>query len=214
MSFPSSIQSRDSLLTPINNFSTIILSDISDVQTSIPVGTTRIGATNLVAPGVVSIGTETIYFGAINPVGPTLINCVRGYDGTQAVPHSSGSIAELRWVAAHHNGLADLLYAIETALGTPLLDASNQLGIGNSYANLATALSATLPLIVPINPATTVWTATHTRGRVVGVQLYAVNPSTGVYTKFDSPITQVIGPTSTVSATGVSTATAGVMVLL
>lgn len=192
--FPNSIVPRLSLHQPVNNFAVSLSANVNGTQTTIPISAKQIGAVQLPASGMVSIGKEIIWYQSINPVGPQLINCVRGYDNTNASPHLAGDRVEVRWVAAHHNTLADLLYTVQVTLGSGILDGAAQLGPGETFSTLASKLSLTLPEIVAISPATNIWSVQHMRRRVVAVQLYEWDAINGVFRLFEAPNMQQVDP--------------------
>jgi len=215
MAFPNTIVARSALHNPINNFATVLLASVNAVQTSIPIAVKQIGSVALPASGMVSIGKEVIYYQSINPTGPQLVNCIRGFDNTIAAPHSTGERVEVRWVAAHHNALADLLYTVQVVLGADILNGEDQRGDDATYVSLAAKLRGTLPLVQGFGPSTT-WSATHTRKRVVGVQLYELID--GKYNLFEAPVIQTVDSTgpgaSTVTIEPFAVAKAGAMVML
>jgi hypothetical protein len=180
---PASITPRTSLLSPLNNWSTVLQASIDLVQTSIPVRSKTANGETLPASGVISIDNEPIFYASIdnsNPSVPVLTGCVRGSDGHSVhsglvAAHTAGAKVELRWTAGHHNTLADHINAIETTVGVDSLDAEDQYGLGQTYANLAAKLAATLPKIVVQAASSTTWTVTHNRGRIVSVQTWVFN---------------------------------------
>jgi hypothetical protein len=173
--YPSPLDTVQSLQQVINNFATTLSSSINSSVTTIPLSS--VGTLN--APGVVSIGTEVIYYAAIS--GNNLTSCIRGFDNTTAADASAGATVEQRWVAVHHNLLAACIAAIELVLGT------NPQG---SYTDVATLLGANVPATVQFT-ATTDWSFTHTRGRIVHVQLWRL-VSGETYELFDSTMEQVV----------------------
>ncbi len=188
-SYPSSIEDELDLFTAINNFATICIGRIDASQTGIAIE----DDTGLPASGMLSIDNEIILYEFINTSGanPVLSNCHRGYDDTQAAIHSDGAAVEMRWVAKNHNAVVNSIIAIENELGvTPK----------GSYSSVAARLSANLPALIqtPINPMTpTDWSFTHTRKRLVGVQLWRFNEDTNNYELFTAPIEQVVDPMGT-----------------
>lgn len=214
--FPNTLVSRNALHTPVNNFAATLLANITATQTTIPISTKQIGSVVLPSYGMVSIGREIVLYTAINNVGPQLLNCVRGYDGTVAVPHTTREKVEVRWVAAHHNELADLLYTLQMVLGAGVTDGNGQLGNNYQFANLATKLSLTLPEVIQISPATTNWSFQHYRKRVVSVQLYEWDSLNSIYHEFTSPCHQEVSTSpapSTVTFDTLSSAKEGVIVV-
>lgn len=202
MAWPTSIPTRKDLYEVVNDWRAALIANINNTQSSITVTTISVGGNTIPDQGVVSIGTEIVRYNGINTVGPApiLLNCTRGYDGTVAKSWAAGTPVELRWVATHHNIIADQLLALMVSLGAGVLDASQQLGSGN-WASLKAKLDATLPLVVEITNQTN-WTAQHTRKRVVAVQLWErIAPDQ--YRRFDAPITQAVDP----SGVGPSTIT-------
>lgn len=191
MAWPASIPTRKDLYEVVNDWRAALIADINNTQSFITVTTISVGGNTIPDQGVISIGSEIVRYNGINTAGPSpiLLNCTRGYDGTVAKAWATGTPVELRWVATHHNILADQLLALMTSLGVGILDASQQLGSG-AWASLKAKLDATLPLVVEVDNKTN-WTAQHTRRRVVAVQLYEqIGPDQ--YRRFDAPITQQV----------------------
>jgi hypothetical protein len=123
---------------------------------------------------------------------------------------------EVRWVAAHHNELANLLYTLQVVLGAGITSGNDQLGNNYQFANLATKLSLTLPEVRHITPATTDWSFQHYRQRVVSVQLYEWDSLNSIYHEFTSPNHQRVSTSaapSTVTVDTLSTAKEGVIVI-
>jgi hypothetical protein len=218
VSYPSTIVSRESLYTPVNNFAVSLTANVSASQPNLPISAKQIGVVQLPPSGLVSIGKEVIAYGAINPVGPQLINCIRGFDNTSASPHTAGEKVEVRWVAAHHNVLADLLYTIQVTLGADILNGSAQMGPATSYATLADKLTSTLPDLRAISPASTAWVVQHSKKRPVAVQLYEWDSMNMVFQSFEAPIQQTVDPVgpgmSVVTVEPFSVAKEGVVILL
>lgn len=200
MSFPAAFNTAEGLLIAINNFATTCVGVIDNVQTSIVIAS----AAGLPPSGVISIDSEVIRYQAFDASGDNfvLLNCDRGYDGTSPTQHGSGSKVELRWVAAHHNRVVQAILDLEAALG---------LGVKGGFTSLTELMANSLPVLVQKNSSTT-WTFTHTRKRVVAIQLYR-QVSTNNYEKFDAVMSQAVDPggTSTVTIT-LSTAEAGYVV--
>jgi hypothetical protein len=176
--YPPVLDTVQSLQQVINNFATTLSGPINDVQTTIPLSS--VGSLN--QPGVVSIGTEVIYYQTI--AGLNLTSCIRGFDGTTAAAAVSGATVEQRWVAVHHNLLAACIAAIEATLGV------NPQG---AFATVAALLAANVPQTVLFPTAVTDWSFTHTRDRIVQVQLWRL-VSGEVYEVFDAPMEQVVDP--------------------
>lgn len=166
--YPNDIDTLSSLFVASNGTRTKLMQGISAAQTSIVVQS----ADGLdLYGGVVAIEGEIIFYGAINTTGPypVLELCMRGFDGTSAAIHPTGSTVELRIVAAHHNVLASRLIAIETAIGlNPAADSS---GAAVSFSSLADRLTKALPQVVPCSLGTD-WSFQHNRRRLVGLQCW------------------------------------------
>jgi len=177
-------------MTPINNFAALLVAGINSTQTSIPISTNQVLGTPLPSPGVISIDSEVIYYESVT-VGTSiqLVNCQRGYDNTAPTSHAANSRVELRWVAKHHNTLADMLHSVLVSIGSMFLSRSGQ-GLSGSYVNLADRLDKTDPLIV--TQSSTTWAATHNRNRPVGVELWEAVGSQ--LHKFDANVYQEINP--------------------
>lgn len=194
MTWPADVDTNDELLIAINNWWTTLPAGISNGDTTISISN---GDQLQDTKGVVSIEDEVIYYDTITRTAYSAVlgGCVRGYDGTIARPHVSGTRVELRWVAKHHNGLAQRIRVLESYLG-PLINEDPLNSV--SFDTLAARLNGCLPLIMPASGPT--WTLTHDRRRLVGVQLWR-ETSPGNYDLTDAPIVQVVNPTgdSTVS---------------
>lgn len=181
--YPAFIDTSEVLYVAVNNKHTSLVGAITAGATSIAI----LDATNLQpANGIISIGIEVIKYTSIDVGGanPVLLGCTRGFDGTPASAHSSGTRVDVRWVAAHHNGLAAAIIAIQTELGTTP---------GGAFANLAERLDLNLPLIVPMSLSND-WSFTHNRKRIVGIQLWAKNGSNN-YEIFEAGIEQELNIT-------------------
>jgi len=188
--WPGSPASRADLLQPINNFSTILVGDLQSTDIVIPVTSVQGIPTG---PGLISIDFEVIRYSGVATNPARFVGCTRGVDGTQRRSHSNGSRVEMRWVAGHHNTLADVLFALQEGLGGGALDATQQYGSG-SYASLAEMLQSTLPRLVPCTGTT--WSVPHARRRLVGVQLYETTGA-NQYQAFEAPIQQQVDPVGT-----------------
>lgn len=202
MPFPSAIPDRADLLTPVNNYSAQLSAAVSSTDKTLSVTTVRTELGLLIpSKGIVSVGPEIIRYNGIHIANRQLLNCDRGFDGTVAVPHNEGEELEMRWVAAHHNLVADTVYDIAAALGINLTVDHNNAQV--VFQSLADRLSHALPYIVPFSAQFTneVINITHQRRRIVGVQVFvAQNQSNNlVYRQAFPPITQFV------SATGSST---------
>lgn len=174
--YPAALDTVDTLQKVINNFATTLPSAINNAQTTIPLSS--VGLLNV--PGVVSIGTEVIYYAGIT--GNSLTGCLRGFDNTVPSAAAAGSRVEQRWVAVHHNLLAAAIAGLEQVLG--LLPTG-------SYADVAARLTENLPLVVSFPAAQTNWSFTHTRKRIVGVQLWRLVVG-NTYELMESTIEQVV----------------------
>jgi hypothetical protein len=170
------------LLQATNNFATTLIAPIDGFQTAIAIAS----AGSLPQSGVVSIDSEIVAYSSINTSGtnPVLNGCIRGYDNTTAVIHAQGTTVEVRWVAVFHNGLVEAILTLQSALGS-----SPQQG----YADLTTCLTAALPIAYTwsLNGPAASFTVTHSKGRIVGVQVYRWNGST--YELIEAPIQQTVG---------------------
>ena len=186
MSYPASLDGANDYLLTANNISTTIPSLLSSVATTVTVASTAGFPTS----GVFSINNEVIRY--TGKSGNDLTGCDRGYDGTTAVQHAAGSTVEMRWVSAHHSLVVTGLLNLQSVLGI------NPQG---SNSTVAERLSFTLPATVT-KSATTNWNTTHTRDRIVTVQLYE-QTATNTYSLFTAPIQQVVnvGGTSEINIT-------------
>lgn len=179
MSYPGALDDTQDLLIACNNLATTCIGFVDSGQASIAI----INATGMPASGIVSIENEVIAYGYIDVSGsnPVLSDCTRGFDNTSAAQHVAGTAVEMRWVAAYHNTLATAILELQGALGI------NPQG---SAATLAALLAMTLPVIIPTSNGTT-WTFTHSRKRVVNVQLWRL-VNTNQYELFDAAMTQEV----------------------
>jgi hypothetical protein len=187
--YPTSLDTVQTLLQVLNNFATTLTSNINDSQTTIQVSSVA----GLPAPGTISIDGEVIYYGSTQIVGLThqLLSCVRGFDSTTASAHLGAARVEQRWVAVHHNLIAGAIAAIQLELGAIPSD---------TYDDVATRLTKNLPSTVAFSPATTNWSFTHDRRRLVGVQLYR-KIATNDYELFEANIEQLVNSSGTSTVT-------------
>lgn len=194
MSWPADTDTVDELLLALNNWWTTLPAGIDEAVTTISISN---GDGLQDTKGVLSIEDEVIYYDTITrtPYSAVLGGVVRGYDGTIARPHVSGTRVELRWVAKHHNGLVERIRTLETFIG-PLVHQDSLNSV--SFDHLAARLNGTLPLILAGSGDP--WVFGHTRDRVVGVQLW-IQTAPGVFDKIDAPITQVVNPGGTSTVT-------------
>ena len=178
--YPSGLDTNEILYVAVNNKATTLTGQISSTNVDIPLT----DATQLQAnDGLVSIGDEVIKYDFIDT--NVLRNCTRGFDGTSAASHSQGSRVEVRWVAAHHNGLANAIVAMQSAIG---VDPQ----VSGTYSTLAERLSLNLPTVVPI-ALNSDWSFSHNRKRIIGIELWRKNTS-NLYEKFDAAIEQELNP--------------------
>lgn len=182
--YPASIDTLETLLIAANNTRTRLSGAIGAATVDILVQDASALQSN---GGVVSIGTEVIKYDTKS--GNLLQNCTRGFDGTTAVPHTDGAEVDLRWVAIHHNGLADAIRKIEQTLG------ANPQG---SYGSVLERLTLNLPQIISKSLGTD-WSFTHSRKRLVGVQLWR-KVGTG-YEQFLAHVSQEINPAGAAAVT-------------
>src|SRR5208283_3395629 len=139
--YPGAVDDADDLLVAVNNWWTTLPAAIGAGDTTFNLtDTDQLQDTE----GVLSIEDECIYYATI----------------TRTVAGST-----LGGVAAHHNGLSLALRLVENYLGiNPQIDSLNSI----PFDNLVDRLASNLPWVVAASGA--VWTITHQRGRVVGVQ--------------------------------------------
>jgi len=183
--YPSALDTDQSLYIAVNDFATTLSSNINSGQGTIPVAS----ISTLPAFGLVAIDGEIIQYTALQVSPPALLGCVRGFDGTAGAAHSALARVEMRWVADHHNMVSSATAAIERELG--LLPKG-------SHASVADRLDKTAPAVVEFSPAAADWSFTHDRGRLVHVQLYRkTGPNS--YELFEANIEQVIDVTSEVN---------------
>jgi hypothetical protein len=189
MTFPADLATLASLFVATNGIRTQTMQAIDAVQTAIPVqSVTGLNSYG----GVVAIDDEVIYYGGISTLGtyPSLELCTRGFDGTAAAPHNTGSAVELRVVAAHHNLLAARIVSIEAALGLNITTDTS--GAAVAFADLADRLTKALPLVLAFGSGTD-WSFTHNRRRLVGLQCWRLNGS--VHERYDpTTLTQNVNP--------------------
>jgi hypothetical protein len=191
MSWPADIDTPGDLLVALNNWSTTTTGPIN--ETNVDIGIAN-GDGLQATDGLVSIGSEVIKYSFIEQSGGVYVlrDCDRGYDGTSPQQHGSGARVELRWVAEHHNRLAQAIIAMQTALGvTPTA----------AYDSLAERLENNLPTIETVQPASTDWSFSHDRRRLVTVQLWRLNSSTGRYEEFEANVEQELNPAGPATVT-------------
>lgn len=184
-SYPASIDTLETLLVAANNVRTRLSGAIGAGTTDILVQDASAFQANA---GVFSIGTEVIKY--TTKAGNLFQGCTRGFDATTAAPHQDGETVDLRWVAAHHNGLADAIRKIEQTLGV-----SPQA----SSTNVATRLSAGLPATIA-KALSSDWSFTHDRRRIVAIQLWRKVAATD-YEQFFAPIQQELNPSGSATVT-------------
>lgn len=112
--YPTTVATDATLIAADNRASTTLLGTISSGATTIVVTSGVFSAYS-----VVTIENERILLGSISVPG-TYTGCTRGYDGSTAATHATGTAVKANVVAAHHNVLADEVIAVETALGANL----------------------------------------------------------------------------------------------
>ena len=194
MNWPTDVDSNDDLLIAKNNWWTTLPAGIGDGDTTFSISS---GDQLQDTKGVLSIEDEVIYYDTLTRTqyAATLGGVVRGYDGTIARPHIAGTRVELRWVAKHHNGLAQRIRVLESFLG-PLINQDPLNGV--PFDNLTQRMAANLPVILPASGP--IWNLTHDRRRIVGVQLWR-ELSPGSYDQVDAPVIQAVntGGESTVT---------------
>lgn len=190
--YPAALDIAQDLLIAVNNIATSCIGAVGSGSTGIAI----VSATGWPASGFASIESEVVFYdyidvGGANPVlhipssGPG-----RGADGTTAVSHIDGSKVELRWVAGYHNYLSAAIRAIEAALGI------NPQG---GFTDVATLLGQASPVILSVSSSVT-WTFTHTRKRLVVVQLWR-NIDVNTYERFDAPMNQLVNSSGTSTVT-------------
>lgn len=161
MTFPSALDTTDSLLTARNGWASLTTSAIDALATNIPVATTfGLQPTD----GVVCIDYEVIHYDSVN--ANALLGCTRGYDGTVAAAHNAGASVELRITASYHNRLAAAILAIEGALG---IDPQG------AFATVGAAVAAMAPKAYQFVTPSTNWSFSHTSGRLLSIQCYFYN---------------------------------------
>jgi hypothetical protein len=110
--FPTSVSTNANLYVAVNGLQTTLAATITDSDTTISLTSTS----NFPSTGLVTIdNNEVVSYSGIS--GADLTGCVRGADGTSALPHNLGVTVGLTVVATHHNLLKDEVIAVETALG-------------------------------------------------------------------------------------------------
>jgi hypothetical protein len=199
--YPSSVQTREDLFIATNNFSTTTPGIVGAGQIDIPIA----NADRLPPSGMVSIDQEIIFYSFIDEGNayPVLRNCIRGFDGTVSKEHGVGSKVEVRWVARHHNLLAEAILLLQGALG------ANPAG---SYPDLTARLERQLPSLIvwtadgpaqvgqPGAKVNVTVTVAHDKRRLVGVQIWR-KTGTNKYEEMEVPLEQTVstGGSSTVS---------------
>lgn len=187
--YPAGLDTVQDLYVAKNDLATTLSSNVNSSQTTIPVSSIA----DFPEPGLVSIDGEVIRYDTVQISPPALLGATRGFDGTSAASHANAARVEARWVAAHHNDVAEAIVAVETELGVEPKGA---------YDTVAERLTNIEPLIEPFSPATTDWSFTHERKRIVSIQLWR-KTATNVYELFEANIEQEVdtGGTSQINIT-------------
>lgn len=124
-----------------NNLTTNLSAGIDAVAATVPV----LSTTNFPTSGVISIGTEVISY--TGKTSNTFTGCTRGFDNTTGAAHSQNALVELRWIADHHNTLANEVIRIEDVLGESISTGktrnpdSTVAGVNTDYTNLDARVS-------------------------------------------------------------------------
>lgn len=108
--YPTSAATNDNLYVQVNNKTTFLTADISNVDTTLFVSST----TGFPATGFVTVDLEIIAYTGLTATSFT--GCIRGQDGTTAVAHLTNALVSHNIIAAHHNASKDEIIAVETDL--------------------------------------------------------------------------------------------------
>jgi hypothetical protein len=119
MVWPTSIATNTDLHLAKNDLQTTLSGSISSVQTSLTLASTAGWPTD----GFFTIDSEIIRY--IGLSGATVTGLIRGFDGTTAASHTSGTAVKYTVNAAHHNALKDEIINLETNLAA-------RIGLGSS----------------------------------------------------------------------------------
>lgn len=158
--FPSAVDGAADLFDLRNAWTASLSAGISAATVDLVVDT----VTGLQAQGgLLSVGDEVIRYGFVE--GLTLRNCTRGYDGTAAASHPAGTKVEMRMVAAHHNALAAAIQQVQAYVGTDPLPTMT----------LTDRLNLDGPLTIAHPVASSDWSFTHTRGRPLLIECWALD---------------------------------------
>ena len=111
--YPSSVADDNALKIAANRVQTTLRGSIGSGDTIITVG----DASRLVPEMLLSIDSEII---SISSIAGNNLTVIRGFDGTFASHHASGSTLRAEIDAWHHNSLAEEIKAIEATLGPNL----------------------------------------------------------------------------------------------
>lgn len=183
--YPGAIDTPAGLLRPLNNWAMALSAPVSIGSTEIAVAPSPLlAALNAAQPtnGALSLGGEVISYSWIDVGANTFMGCSRGQDGTIAGTHGVGTRLELRWIAAHHNILAGALITLQATLGVD--------PAGPNHTTVAERLMRGLPSLYAFT-ATTDWSFTHEKHRLVGLQLWR-EVGVDTYAIFDAPAIQEV----------------------
>lgn len=115
--YPGALSTNANLYIAVNSLQTTLAATCTSGATTLTLTST----TGFPTTGLVTIdNTEVVSYTGVS--GATITGCTRGADGTTAAAHLLGVTVGLTVVAAHHNLLKDEVIAIETALGTNLVN--------------------------------------------------------------------------------------------
>lgn len=125
--FPGSVSTNANLYIAVNGIQTTLAVSCTNSDTTLTLTST----TGFPTTGLVTIdNTEIVSYTGVS--GATITGCVRGADGSTAASHPIGVTVGLTVVAAHHNLLKDEIIAVETVLGTTLVNAATSSAAASS----------------------------------------------------------------------------------
>ena len=110
--FPQSIDTAVELIQPANNATTALDGSLTNSATTIVVNSTA----PFSATGMIAIGDELVTY--TGKTSTSFTGCTRGYDGTTASAHASGTSVEDVIARAHHNVLSSAIISTQAKLGS------------------------------------------------------------------------------------------------
>ena len=110
--FPGSLDTAVELIQPANNALTTLDGNLTINAATIVVQSTTAFSTS----GLIMVGSEIISY--TGKTSTSFTGCVRGFNGSTATTHTTGTAVEDVIVGAHHNVLSSALIATQTKVGS------------------------------------------------------------------------------------------------